>query len=135
MHTTRRNCLRLILGVSISALASPAVSVPSASDSRARVHLITSLANFFGDKESARVVGMEYLRSNPTEYDVELLVERVFSSHASRRAEFARAGKRARQALLGKQICEDFGHGRVVEVQGWMLSETEARLCAMTALV
>jgi hypothetical protein len=30
-----------------------------------------------------------------------------------------------------RQIREDFAHGRVVVLDGWVLSETEARLCAV----
>jgi murein L,D-transpeptidase YcbB/YkuD len=32
------------------------------------------------------------------------------------------------------QIRDDFAQGRIVDVEGWMLSATEARLCALAAL-
>jgi hypothetical protein len=39
------------------------------------------------------------------------------------------------KTLLLNQQREDFEKGRIVKVQGWILSETEARLCALTTLV
>jgi hypothetical protein len=37
--------------------------------------------------------------------------------------------------LLLLQQRQDFKHGRIANVKGWILSETEVRLCAMAALV
>jgi hypothetical protein len=36
---------------------------------------------------------------------------------------------------LDLQQQRDFEHGRTVDVAGWQLSETEARLCALTTLI
>lgn len=35
-----------------------------------------------------------------------------------------------RRTLLQDQCALDFAEGRIVEIDGWLLSETEARLCA-----
>jgi hypothetical protein len=133
MRTTRRNCLHLMLGSSIGALTYPVLTLLR--DSGTSTPLVATLANFFQDKGSAKAVGVEYLRSHPGESDAELLVDRIFAGNAQRRVEFIEAGAAARRTLLGKLIREDFEHGRMVQVRGWMLSQTEARLCAIAVLV
>lgn len=37
-------------------------------------------------------------------------------------------------AQIGTRIREDFANGRTLLVQGWCLSRTEARVCALAAL-
>lgn len=37
-------------------------------------------------------------------------------------------------AATRKAVEADFGAGRVVSVEGWFISETEARLCALAAI-
>jgi hypothetical protein len=36
--------------------------------------------------------------------------------------------------IVGEQIRRDFQSGQVVDVDGWLLSETEARLCALVSV-
>ncbi len=43
-------------------------------------------------------------------------------------------GLPADRAELGMRIRQDFASGRVLLVQGWCLSRTEARVCALAAL-
>lgn len=97
--------------------------------------LSSQLANFFRDKESARAVGLEYLRMAPTEADVRQLTKLICSCWQEQFDELARADMRKIKNVLVNQQREDFEKGRVINLQGWILSETEARLCALTALV
>ena len=94
--------------------------------------LSTKLADFFYDKESAKAVGLEYLRTVPMEGNTGKLTQLICSSHHE---ELARAGRTKLKGILLRQQREDFKAGRIVCVQGWILSETEARLCALTALM
>lgn len=95
--------------------------------------LSSKLADFFYDKESARVIGLEYLRVAPREADAWELTKLICSGWND--DEIAKAGPGKINALLLHQQREDFEKGRVVKVRGWILSATEARLCALTALV
>lgn len=96
--------------------------------------LVQQLANFFESKESARLIGVEYLNLYSSECNCELLVNRLFSDNRERQMEFL-AGDRSRQRhLLIQQQREDFRLGRVAQVHGWVLSETEVCLCALAAL-
>jgi hypothetical protein len=102
--------------------------------SSGRDRLVSKLDGFFHDKDSARAVGREYLRIAPLEADTLKLTAFICAHRQERYDElnFASMGK-VRSILLHQQR-EDFDKGRTVNVQGWILSETEARLCALTAL-
>ena len=95
--------------------------------------LPAKLATFFVHKDSAAVLGLEYLRSRPKEADAQVLVDLI--SGPLERVELTEAGLETVRELLRIQQRQDFERGRVVRVQGWILSETEARLCALAALV
>ena len=41
---------------------------------------------------------------------------------------------RAEATSIGRQIRDDFEHGRITQVDGWYLAETEARMCALVCL-
>jgi hypothetical protein len=97
--------------------------------------LAVKLARFYVDKESAKCVGLEYLRSVPTEANVAVLVDVISSFDVAQRAELYQADQHKLKELLHLRQRQDFEHERVVNVRGWILSETECRLCALTALI
>jgi hypothetical protein len=82
----------------------------------------------FNDLPSARAVGEAYLRGRPHERDERRLVGRLRRSNGAwtrvRRPEDARRLARA-------QMRRDYEGGRLAAVDGWYLSVTEARLCAL----
>ena len=96
--------------------------------------LAFSLANLFSHRESAARVGREYLRVRPDEGNLNSLIDLICLSRPERRAELAKANTKRRRELLALQQREDFEQCRIVKVHGWILSETEARLCAVAAL-
>ena len=96
--------------------------------------LASKLNGFFHDKDSARVIGREYLRIKPVEADALKLAELICAGRPERYAELNRAGMGKVRSILLHQQREDFDKGVIVNVKGWILSETEARLCALTAL-
>ena len=53
---------------------------------------------------------------------------------ASVRRRFLAAGDRRRRRIVERRVADDFEAGRVVVVDGWVLSRTEAALCAAVAL-
>ena len=87
------------------------------------------LAGLLADQDSAAAVGRAYLDSVPGEADARVLVSRLSASLGGR----AVGGDDLRR-LLAQRIDRDFAEERVATVQGWVLSVTEARLCALCAL-
>jgi hypothetical protein len=74
-------------------------------------------------------IGRAYLRLAPAENDVRLLSDLIFSDIRSDLLD----GVDVRHAVTGR-VQEDFREGRVVRLRGWLVSLTEARLCALVAL-
>jgi hypothetical protein len=97
--------------------------------------LPSKLGSFFSHKESATKVGLEYLKSTPMEADIYLLSNLICSSNEEHRAKLLHADSRKLRELLRQRLCLDFEQDRIVNVQGWILAVTEARLCALAALL
>jgi hypothetical protein len=86
------------------------------------------------DAEAARVVGEAVLLAfGPSPPTAEELVERLAGEQ--RRAWEARASVDRAQLFeaVRAQHLADFDAGRLFRVRGWLLSETEAQLCALVA--
>jgi hypothetical protein len=96
--------------------------------------LARSLSGFFADPESARAVGREYLELAPDEPDADAVLERLAGPRLREWEALAASDPDRLVQALRLQHRSDFAHERVVAIRGWVLSETEARLCALAAL-
>lgn len=67
-------------------------------------------------------LGEAYVRAHPHERDADTLV------HALRRAGVTATGGRRAMAAATRH---DFASGNTVDIDGWLLSRTEARVCAL----
>jgi len=132
---TRRIFLRIVVGLSALGLTRPVRAFAKLGGSSAPDPLVLKLAQFFVHKDSAAIVGREYLRSVPEEADARLLVDLICSGQAAARANLVGANLKELREWLRHQQRQDFEHGRIVKVRGWILSETEVRLCALVALI
>ena len=84
---------------------------------------------------SAKVIGVAYLRQVPAEHDTAILVRKIVGRNLASWTVLARADRSLRRSRLQSQIRHDFAEGRVVEVNGWILAKTEARLFSLAALL
>jgi hypothetical protein len=134
VNITRRAFLaRLVYFGAFGVAALNCSAKPRTSDDVAA--LSSKLSEFHHDTPSAKVVGLEYLHFRPSEANADVLVDLIASVDGERRAEFTLADKKKLRDILRAQQCHDFEHERVVNVRGWILSETECRLCALAALL
>jgi len=85
-------------------------------------------------RPSATVIGLEYLRVNPHEGDLQQLIGDLFDDDLLLMLRNNAPVERDLIKFVEKKIREDFENGRVVSVQGWVLSIVEARFCAAVAL-
>jgi hypothetical protein len=95
---------------------------------RAAASPAVRLVAVFREPESARVIGRAYLRQAPEEADSARLVALIHPGDCS-----SLGDAELRRAVIARQRA-DFGSGRTVLLDGWLLSRTEARLCALAAL-
>jgi hypothetical protein len=82
------------------------------------------LAVVFDDVEAARAVGEAYLAGHPDEADEQLLLRLLGLERGDIRADDVR---RLRAAVRG-----DYERSDLALVEGWYLSRTECRLCALS---
>ena len=83
---------------------------------------------------SAAVVGRAYLAGHPAEADRSWLAERLGADLRCQDCDPARSDAARLRTGVARQLRADFAQSRVVRVDGWVLSVTEARLCALAAL-
>ena len=131
----RRNFLSTLFSTSALLILQPFPTLAKMGSSNCPETIADQLSNFFIHKQSAAFIGREYLRNKPNESDLDLLIDLICSFQREQYSEIAKTDiKELRKLLMLKQRL-DFEHGRTVNIRGWILSESEARLCALAALV
>ena len=86
-------------------------------------------------RESAKVIGLEYLKLFPGEDNKEKLLSSIYTSLKDQSSVALNKTTSPRlNELLRTCRQKDFEKGRVVELRGWLLSVTEVRLCALAGL-
>jgi hypothetical protein len=125
----RRDFLLQALTVCGSALLAPLAqgsqATPDARSARAST-------GYFGDRADAvRAIGEAYLRQLGRDTNPESI--RASARGALESIGRARDERSAIQALV-RAVRTDFERGRSVQLEGWILSRTEAEICALTLL-
>lgn len=85
-------------------------------------------------RDSAHEIGPAYLRSLPPTTP-NVLADAIALGLPGGHAVLATARDTELRALLAERSSMDFSEGRTVQLRGWVLSETEVRLCALAALL
>jgi hypothetical protein len=120
---SRRNFAVLIAGVA----AWPGSAVAGSSKSPQSM-----LLSLFEHSQSACAIGALCLNSLPPGQTARALTEAIVAA-AALDAQSLKSRPAIKQRIA-EQVARDFSEGAVVNVDGWMLSLTETRLCALAAL-
>ena len=126
----RRDFLYQALAVCGSALVAqrPAHGHQATASDRA----VRSSAAYFGERASAvRAIGEAYLRQLGRDANRESILAAARGTLES--IDRSRDERSAIQTLV-RAVREDFERGRTVQLDGWILSRTEAEICALTLL-
>ena len=91
----------------------------------ARTGLVAALG-----PDVVRGIGSQYRAMTPDERSAGSLRVAILASRP-----WAARVPGSRQPPVAELVQSDFEHGRIVVVQGWVLSETEARQCALYSLM
>ena len=127
----RRDFLCHALMVCGSALVAPA-PLAQGRQTTASDRALKSSAGYFGDRASAvRAIGEAYLRQLGRDPNRESILAAARGTLES--IDRARDERSAIQTLV-RAVREDFERGRTVQLDGWILSRTEAEICALTLL-
>ncbi len=127
----RRFLAAAIAGIGLLATRRP---FPVPHDGAALPPSVARLAGLLADGGSARHIGRLYLQQAPWERDVRALARRIVDSLPGRPGALDRVGDAGARRLIEQRIRQDFADGLTTSVDGWVLSVTEARLYAVTAL-
>jgi len=96
------------------------------------------LKQFFDDQpsalNSAKVIGLQYLKTKPHEADAKILLELIFQ-RAEGEAFVKNLPLQEMKNLISHTVQEDFDKDCTSIVNGWVLSQTELRLCALLTVV
>jgi hypothetical protein len=92
--------------------------------------LADRIVRLFRHQGSARRLGLAYLAVRPEEADPDHLIGQL--AHLGSNG--GTSGPDVLRRNLVDACAADFGAGRVVRVDGWILARTEARACALVAL-
>ena len=126
-HIGRREFLRWLSAAGIGCLAPVSLACGSGDA------LESALREFFVDRRAAGIVGRVYLNSTPEENDPQRLVS-LIARDTRDILEALLHDREALHAELRRRHRGDFARGDVALLDGWLLSLTEARLCALAGL-
>lgn len=125
---TRREFLKLLRAIPLIGSLG-ALHCSAADSNRASAVKLTGL---FEQLQSAAAVGAKYVEAFPHERDLNLLLRELLI----RRVDFdpSTASQSEVNRVMREQHRMDMRERRTVRLQGWLLSLTEARLCALAHL-
>jgi hypothetical protein len=114
------------LGVAASSLwPHTGIAVPAGDAAAARLR--SALSNAAG----ARHIGNIYLQQVSTESGSKAALDALLASLALAPEQVLRLGRRALTGIIQQRMRKDFQTGDRIVVGGWIISRTEARLCAL----
>ena len=94
----------------------------------------TTWLSMVGHRRSRRVIGRAYLAASQDTIDAGTLLCQLTPPADASATGWTDNAERLRTHVRSL-IADDFEAGRTVQLHGWMLSETEARVCALIALL
>ena len=96
------------------------------------------LLSVFRRPRSAAIVGRRHLAGHPEEAAparlLRLIEDRVADAAGLSRSGLGQLGPARLRSAVRAAVARDFAARRIVEIDGWLLAETESRLCALAAL-
>ena len=129
---SRRHLLGLLTALTVLSLARvglklarPAFEVPEP---------LRSILRLLGPcRRSAEVIGQKYLAQIPEENDRQILLGHLHGEVPI--CELEKSDAAGWCSKIKSQISNDFSAGRTVLLDGWVISQTEARFCAYCSLI
>jgi hypothetical protein len=129
MRYTRRLVL-LCLGYASSLSLMPR-RVPASALRASPDELAATLRSLVYDPAAARRFGQLYVRQVPAEHDPRILARLTVASLQAQQADVIALDRTSLGQRLDGRVRGDFASGVTVQLDGWILSRTEARLCAL----
>jgi len=129
---TRRFILKSISAMSLYYIMPPKISLAA---SNSFEDVIQKLLYSIADKDSAKSIGNKYLSTREEERNLFLLLEKIIHPKITNKINLNKVNRNDVLILLNEVFMDDFSNEQIVKVDGWIFSETEARLCALSCIV
>jgi hypothetical protein len=94
--------------------------------------VIRRLSRYF--HSTAAIAGISYMKSTPSEANIEALAQLICPPWSARHMQLVAAATNEVSGVVAEWAREDFERAQIASVSGWLLSKTEARICALSAL-
>ena len=118
--------------VRLSAYTAMALAIPliesCAAGSKDKAIAQPLFFSHIADIKTIKEAGDAYRKLMPGEDDQNILTKELLGAHSTTDSSFI-------QNLLDSRVKQDFKSGKIVMVKGWILSITEARQCALYAIL
>jgi hypothetical protein len=132
---SRREAIKFAVAATVAVVVQSQLPGAAVLQRTQQALLPARLATLLAHSESAKVIGAEYLLKYPQEAHVDTLLDQIDARITSSDVGlFSTADQRLRKQLDGV-VRADFAADRIVKLRGWVLSATEARLCALAVLL
>ncbi len=128
---TRRHILQLIAGCAGVAFAGIARTAKASRDRQLGTAIMRVAHHLARHRVSH--IGEAYLTQNPQEAEASCILDLLLRGSAFKQLSAAGGGP-TDQGAFEEAIRRDFARGHILDVDGWRLSKTEARLCALAYL-
>lgn len=128
---------RYFLWLSVAGTTSLTLSTWSCSTDNGALHKALAqpeVLSRFCDAQTLKDIGKGYRNNVSAENNKDRLQDLLLSG-SSGKAINRTADRATIQTALRNQIEEDFKAGRIIKIQGWVLSVTEVRQCALFSLI
>lgn len=136
MQTTRRVFLGLGVSAVLEAVFHPVLAETSDTDAATLQYRENAehLLGFLACRESAARVGIQYLAQHHQDADAGIILDELLSVAPDIREALQLGPAHSVHRALFLQHQDDYACGRTVSIDGWILSATEACICALAAL-
>lgn len=128
-----RRVFTLLSGSALAALFLPSLNCSVGPDYEKLTVPPPSELSLIADMKGIEEIGNAYLKLRPEEADSVKLSRLLFSGEIKGR-DIPAAQQDELSGLLNRKVRNDFTNGAIIELNGWILSVTEARQCAWLSL-
>jgi hypothetical protein len=134
MKRTLRGGRRSFLAFSTGLIATFGVARMSAARTQPEVDTAQALVDSIKmDRDAALGIAIPHWRRLPEERNVKQLLARFGEANGDIVSVATSTDRGTLRRLLRQRIRDDFSRGQTINIDGWVLSATEVRLCALTA--
>jgi hypothetical protein len=96
---------------------------------------IKKMLSVFNHAESMKFIGRKYIEQVPAEQKESTLMEAILSGGPGAQFQHSMlSSQKEIKRFIRSRVKQDFISGQTVNIQGWVLAKTEARLCALAFL-